>query len=184
MPPSPTCSRILWSPCLLPKFQSCGVRRPSPKVKPNWRRRSLRLPDLDHCKGSTQQSRLAASRRVYEYAIDQFLGWCCAPSLGRSPAGLSLSYHLYPAPSVNDLFDFGMDAQQQTRCGESVPAAGLSDAVERDGEQSIECRHGGSEDDRPVCGLETRIATGNEPGWSRSKKAIVRKVFDAVLKGE
>ena len=53
-------------------------------------------------------------------------------------------------------FDARMDAQQ-TRCDESVPATGISGAVERDGEQSIECCHGGSEHDRPVCGVESRI---------------------------
>ena len=45
-----------------------------PKVKPNYRRRSLRLPDLDHCKRAVLNSLGSpASRRVYEYAIDQEL---------------------------------------------------------------------------------------------------------------
>jgi hypothetical protein len=44
------------------------------KVKPNYRRRSLRLPDLDHCKRAVLNSLGSpASRRVYEYAIDQFI---------------------------------------------------------------------------------------------------------------
>ena len=46
------------------------------KVKPNYRRRSLRLPDLDHCKRAVLNSLDSpASRRVYEYAIDQFIAW-------------------------------------------------------------------------------------------------------------
>jgi site-specific recombinase XerD len=50
-----------------------------PRVKPNYRRRSLRLPDLDHCKRAVLNSLgSAASRRVYEYAIDQFIAWYCS----------------------------------------------------------------------------------------------------------
>lgn len=50
-----------------------------PRVKPNYRRRSLRLPDLDHCKRAVLNSLGSpASRRVYEYAIDQFIAWYCS----------------------------------------------------------------------------------------------------------
>jgi site-specific recombinase XerD len=39
----------------------------------------LRLPDLDHCKTAVLNSLGSpASRRVYEYAIDQFIGWYCS----------------------------------------------------------------------------------------------------------
>ncbi|MGB0013047.1 MAG: tyrosine-type recombinase/integrase [Candidatus Sulfotelmatobacter sp.] len=49
------------------------------KVKPNYRRRLLRLPDLDHCKRAVLNSLGSpASRRVYEYAIDQFISWYCS----------------------------------------------------------------------------------------------------------
>jgi hypothetical protein len=49
-----------------------------PRVKPNYRRRVLRLPDLDHCKTAVLNSLGSpASRRVYEYAIDQFIAWYC-----------------------------------------------------------------------------------------------------------
>jgi len=49
------------------------------KVKPNYRRRVLRLPDLDHCKTAVLNSLGSpASRRVYEYAIDQFIAWYCS----------------------------------------------------------------------------------------------------------
>src|SRR6202011_3015470 len=40
------------------------------RIKPNYRRRVLRLPDLDHCKTAVLNSLGSqASRRVYEYAI-------------------------------------------------------------------------------------------------------------------
>ncbi|HLM83382.1 MAG TPA: hypothetical protein VK302_22485 [Terriglobales bacterium] len=49
------------------------------KVKPNYRRPVLRLPDLDHCKTAVLNSLGSpASRRVYEYAIDQFVAWYCS----------------------------------------------------------------------------------------------------------
>jgi site-specific recombinase XerD len=39
----------------------------------------LRLPDLDHCKTAVLNSLGSpASRRVYEYAIDQFIAWYCS----------------------------------------------------------------------------------------------------------
>ena len=50
-----------------------------PRVKPNYRRRVLRLPDLDHSKLQVLNSlRSPGSRRVYEYAIDQFIAWYCS----------------------------------------------------------------------------------------------------------
>lgn len=50
-----------------------------PRGKPNYRRRVLRLPDLDHCKTAVLNSLGSpASRRVYEYAIDQFIAWYCS----------------------------------------------------------------------------------------------------------
>jgi hypothetical protein len=46
------------------------------RIKPNYRRRVLRLPDPDHCKAAVLNSLGSpASRRVYEYAIDQFIAW-------------------------------------------------------------------------------------------------------------
>jgi len=49
------------------------------RVRPNYRRRVLRLPDLDHCKRAVLNSLGSpASRRVYEYAIDQFIAWYCS----------------------------------------------------------------------------------------------------------
>src|ERR1700687_1511380 len=49
------------------------------RIKPNYRRQVLRLPDLDHCKTAVLNSLGSpASRRVYEYAIDQFISWYCS----------------------------------------------------------------------------------------------------------
>jgi len=49
------------------------------RIKPNYRRRVLRLPDLDHCKLAVLNSLGSpASRRVYEYGIDQFIAWYCS----------------------------------------------------------------------------------------------------------
>jgi integrase len=49
------------------------------RIKPNYHRRVLRLPDLDHCKVAVLNSLGSpASRRVYEYAIDQFIAWYCS----------------------------------------------------------------------------------------------------------
>jgi integrase len=49
------------------------------KVQPNYRRRTLRLPDLDHSKLAVLNSlRSPGSRRVYEFALDQFIAWYCS----------------------------------------------------------------------------------------------------------
>jgi hypothetical protein len=57
------------------------------RIKPNYRRRVLRLPDLDHCKLAVLNSLGSpASRRVYEYAINQFIAWYCSePRLALEP---------------------------------------------------------------------------------------------------
>jgi site-specific recombinase XerD len=49
------------------------------KCKPSYRHTVLRLPDLDHSKLAVLNSLTSpASRRVYEYAIDQFTSWYCS----------------------------------------------------------------------------------------------------------
>jgi len=49
------------------------------RIMPNYRRRVLRLPDLDHCKLAVLNSLGSpASRRVYEYAMNQFIAWYCS----------------------------------------------------------------------------------------------------------
>ena len=69
------------SDCLL-YFQSTAgeaVTESKKGIKPNYHRRVLRIPDLDHCKLAVLNSLGSpASRRVYEYAIDQFTAWYCS----------------------------------------------------------------------------------------------------------
>jgi site-specific recombinase XerC len=49
------------------------------RIKPNYRRKTLRLPDLDHSKLAVLNSLTSpGSRRVYEYAINQFISWYCS----------------------------------------------------------------------------------------------------------
>ena len=49
------------------------------KVQPNYRRKTLRLPDLDHSKLAVLNSLGSpGSRRVYEFALDRFIAWYCS----------------------------------------------------------------------------------------------------------
>src|SRR5712664_1735965 len=49
------------------------------KTQPNYRRTVLRLPDLDHSKAAVLNSLTSpGSRRVYQYAIEQFIAWYCS----------------------------------------------------------------------------------------------------------
>jgi hypothetical protein len=49
------------------------------KAKRNYRRTVLRLPDLDHSKAAVLNSLSSpGSRRVYRYAIEQFIAWYCS----------------------------------------------------------------------------------------------------------
>src|SRR5260370_29805254 len=54
-----------------------------PRIKPNYRRRVLRLPDLDHCKLAVLNSLGSpASPHVYHDAIDQYIAlYCSEPRL-------------------------------------------------------------------------------------------------------
>jgi hypothetical protein len=52
---------------------------------------------------------------------------------------------------VNDLFDLRTEAQPHAKHEEPVPADGTSRTVEEAHEPGIECRHGGSEHEQPVC---------------------------------
>jgi len=66
------------------------------KVKPNYRRRLLRLPDLDHCKRAVLNSLGSpASRRVYEYAIDQFIAWYCSEPRLAFNRIVAMRYRMY-----------------------------------------------------------------------------------------
>jgi hypothetical protein len=53
------------------------------KAKANCRRTVLPLPDLDHSKTAVLNSLTSpGSRRVYKFAIEQFITWyCCEPRL-------------------------------------------------------------------------------------------------------
>ena len=49
------------------------------RIQPNYRRRMLRLPDLDHSKLAVLNSLGSpGSRRVYEFALNQFIAWYCS----------------------------------------------------------------------------------------------------------
>ena len=49
------------------------------KVQPNYRRRTLGLPDLDHSKLAVLNSLGSpGSRRVYKFALDQSIAWYCS----------------------------------------------------------------------------------------------------------
>src|SRR5262249_8633793 len=48
------------------------------KIKANYRRSVLRLPDLDHSKTAVLNTLSQASRRVYQYAMNQFIAWYCS----------------------------------------------------------------------------------------------------------
>src|SRR5579864_6151813 len=49
------------------------------KARANYRRTVLRLPDLDHSKAAVLNSLSSpGSRRVYRYAIEQFIAWYCS----------------------------------------------------------------------------------------------------------
>ncbi len=82
------------------------------RIKPNYRRRVLRLPDLDHCKLAVLNSLGSpASRRVYEYAIDQFIAWYCSEPRLAFNRIVVVRYRMYlessgiwpPTPSTNNL---------------------------------------------------------------------------------
>jgi len=51
------------------------------KAKANYRRTVLRLPDLDHSKAVVLNSLTSpGSRRIYQYAIEQFIASLFAPN--------------------------------------------------------------------------------------------------------
>ena len=76
----------LWARRLIPLFRFCtlddgherAVTMRHKKTK-NYGRKMLRLPDLDHSKLAVLNSLTASSsRRVYQYAIEQFIAWYCS----------------------------------------------------------------------------------------------------------
>jgi len=66
------------------------------KAKPNYRRIVLRLPDLDHCKLDVLDCLTSpASRRVYHYAIEQFIAWHCSEPRLAFNRIVMLRYRMY-----------------------------------------------------------------------------------------
>src|SRR5580700_1931715 len=61
-----------------------------------------------------------------------------------------LGYKQHLGHPVNDRFDLRTDGRPQESDGESATVTS-SDTVEKASRQGIECRHGGSEHDQPVC---------------------------------
>ena len=59
---------------------------------------------------------------------------------------------------VNDLFDLRTDGRPQENDDESATVK-ASDPVEKASGQGVECRHGGSDHDQPVCDAKTAIPT-------------------------
>ena len=72
------------------------MRKASKKIKSNYRKTVLRLPDLDHAKSTVLNSLSSTgSRRAYGFAIDQFIGWYCS-----EPPPCLESDHRPPIPTV------------------------------------------------------------------------------------
>jgi len=64
---------------VIPCCGSGGRQHGDLKAKRNYRRTVLRLPDLDHSKTAVLNSLTSpCSRRVYRYAIEQFIAWYCS----------------------------------------------------------------------------------------------------------
>ena len=62
-----------------PVILCCGMEAASMGKKPSKRRAALRLRDLDHSKSAILNSLGSpASRRAYEFAIDEFIAWYCS----------------------------------------------------------------------------------------------------------
>src|SRR5271157_2405411 len=60
-------------------MEAARMRKASKKIKSNYRKTVLRLPDLDHAKSTVLNSLSSTgSRRAYGFAIDQFIGWYCS----------------------------------------------------------------------------------------------------------
>src|SRR6516162_10342543 len=89
------------------------------KIKPNYRRRVLRLPDLDHCKLAVLNSLGSpASRRVYEYAIDQFIAWYCSEPRLAFNRIVVVRYRMYLESR-----HFGRQHHQPTACSRASPSS-------------------------------------------------------------
>jgi site-specific recombinase XerC len=66
------------------------------KLKPNYRKIVLRLPDLDHAKASVLNSLSSPqSRRNYRFAMDQFIAWYCSEPRFALNRTVILRFRLY-----------------------------------------------------------------------------------------
>jgi hypothetical protein len=75
------------------------------KKAKNYRRTMLRLPDLDHSKLAVLNSlTTSSSRRVYQYAMEQFIAWYCSVTMitasycSRCSSGVFTMPRLYLRP--------------------------------------------------------------------------------------
>ena len=81
---------------------------------------------------------------------------------------------------VNDLFDLRTDGRQRAKHVESVQADGASEPVEKASGQGIECGHGGSGHEQPICDAK-HVSLPERTDVVEIGKAIARKAFDAAL---
>jgi len=80
------------------------------KAKLNYRRIVLRLPDLDHSKMAVLNSLTSpGSRRVYQFAINQFITWYCSEPRLAFNRIVVVRYRMYwnpvgsrPTPSISN----------------------------------------------------------------------------------
>jgi len=72
------------------------MRQNNRRHKDSHRKRSLKLPELQHCKLAVLNTlRSAESRRAYEHAMDEFIAWYCSePRLALNRV-VVLRYRLY-----------------------------------------------------------------------------------------
>jgi site-specific recombinase XerD len=111
--------------------KTCCERAGLEHIAPHDLRRTC--AKLCHTKGGELEQIQFLLGHVSVQTTERYLG--CKQNLGHP---------------VNDLFDLGMDGQPHENDGESVPVK-ASDNVEKASWQAIECRHGGSDHDQPVC---------------------------------
>src|SRR5256712_14069494 len=106
------------------------------KVKPNYRRRLLRLPDLDHCKRAVLNSLGSpASRRVYEYAIDQFIAWYCSEPRLAFNRIVVVRYRMYLESRGLAANTINQQLAAVSRLGHEVADSGLAESRVSRGDQ-------------------------------------------------
>ena len=89
------------------------------KAKPNYRRAVLRLPDLDHSKLTVLNSLSSpGSRRVYQYAIEQFIAWYCSEPRDSHKIATKLEVLTLSVEEAKKIGDSGWEAfgKHYSRC--------------------------------------------------------------------